>query len=134
MLIMAAPGYAYQSSLVVCAPGDTCVYYVEQIRPSGMLTLPLLITPNPITILWSTTAQPMANVITDRPIMQSVADSLGVETEVESGQYFTENILCAVVSLLLVDGIETARLTWMNGYQQEVSLSKVRLYAVGRVQ
>ncbi|MDO8715315.1 MAG: hypothetical protein Q7J73_00635 [Dehalococcoidales bacterium] len=133
MLIIATPALAYQPSLAVCAPGDTCVYYAEQPRPGGMLTLPDSIGVSPIVILWSETAQPRADVQTDVPIPMNVAD--GDSTiEVPSGAYFVTPILCAVVSLLLVDGVETARLIWMNGLTQEYPLSKVRLYAVGRAQ
>ena len=120
--------FAAQPTLFECAPGDTTFCFAEQ---AGPLTLPERITETPIILYWSMDGCPRAIVTTDRPMMTVVAD--GDSTiEVPSGQYYIQPIDCAVIALLTVAGEPTARLTWMNGFQEEYPLSKVRLYVVGR--
>jgi hypothetical protein len=128
-------------SFLSCAPGDTCVYAQPQ---PGPLELPDVLGETPVVMLWSTAVQPLANVRTDRPIMQTVAltdtlvsdegDTTYVDSTVEqeSGYYYENNIPCAAVSLLLVAGQPVARLVWMNGFVEEYPLDRVKLYAVGR--
>lgn len=121
--------WAYQPTLYLCAPGDTCVYATEV---HGALELPDVLSEVPVTMVWSMDIQPVVRVQTDRPIMETVVDSLGVETEIPTDRYYVQVYLASAVDLLMVNGERTARIIWMDGHRDDHPLDKVSIFALGR--